>query len=417
MEGAAAGPLEGKSILVAEDEYVLARDLAGELTRRGALVVGPVANLAEARVLARHEKLDGAVIDIRLHDGLAFPFADELKGRNIPFVFATGLAPSLIPQEYRAVGLFQKPYDPSLVVNGLSSAPVRPPDIQFREYSSREMALWKERVNRAEAVFQELSASPDHGRDRTADSELLFDHMRSAIAAMRAEPGNLRLTVHHWSTRNQLLRGLAEKDFAVLAPFLVPCEREVGDTIGTEPGGPYVYFPETAIAAVFNHWRNNIDLGPVGFDGALGLAAVFGVSPFRFLVTQAGSFLRISGAELSLELRENQALRRYFTAYEIRRQAEIAEIARVNALRTVEQRVARYLLAYRARSANDQLWVTHAMLSEMLGVRRPGITDALHLIESSGAIRSTRGLVTIRNPALLLRHAGEPGVDDPASLT
>jgi CRP-like cAMP-binding protein len=87
--------------------------------------------------------------------------------------------------------------------------------------------------------------------------------------------------------------------------------------------------------------------------------------------------------------------------YEVRRQAEIAEIARANALCTVEERLARYLLAYGERSPADELNLTHGMLSRMLGVRRAGVTDALHLLEGKGAIRNTRRVVTIRDREML----------------
>ena len=132
----------------------------------------------------------------------------------------------------------------------------------------------------------------------------------------------------------------------------------------------------------------------------------FGSSPFRFVASQGGSFLRLPTAVLSQALQKSEPLRMRMMAYEVRRQAEIAEIARVNALCTVEQRVARYLLAYRERSAGDELKLTHATLSIMLGVRRPGVTEALHILEGKGAIRSTRGLVTIRDEALLRRLSG-----------
>lgn len=118
---AAAEHLAGLSILVVEDEYLLAHDLAKELGRCGATVVGPVATLAEGEALACSAKLDGAVLDVGLGNELSFGIADHLATRRIPFVFATGYAKMVIPRRYRTVSLVDKPFDPAEVVRALSA--------------------------------------------------------------------------------------------------------------------------------------------------------------------------------------------------------------------------------------------------------------------------------------------------------
>jgi two-component SAPR family response regulator len=78
----------------------------------GCEVVGPVARLDAALELARTERLDGAILDVELQDGRAFPLADLLLGRGIPFAFATGFAENhSFSHPYDSQQRLQKPYD------------------------------------------------------------------------------------------------------------------------------------------------------------------------------------------------------------------------------------------------------------------------------------------------------------------
>lgn len=98
-------------VLIVEDEYFLADDLAEALRARGAQVVGPIADLAEALSQVRRDGFDFAVIDINLRDEKAFPIADELTRQGIPFGFATGYDLDVIPERYRKLRRWEKPYD------------------------------------------------------------------------------------------------------------------------------------------------------------------------------------------------------------------------------------------------------------------------------------------------------------------
>ena len=102
--------LRGRRVLVVEDDCLLALDLLEELRRCGAVVVGPVGTVAEA--LGLLESGAGphlAILDIKLRDGLAYPVADALRARGVPFLFASGIDPAAIPAAYAGVALAQKP--------------------------------------------------------------------------------------------------------------------------------------------------------------------------------------------------------------------------------------------------------------------------------------------------------------------
>jgi CRP-like cAMP-binding protein len=74
---------------------------------------------------------------------------------------------------------------------------------------------------------------------------------------------------------------------------------------------------------------------------------------------------------------------------------QIAHTALANAQGKIEERLARWLLMAHDRFDTDDLPITHEFLSVMLGVRRAGVTLALHRLDSVGLISTARGCVTV----------------------
>ncbi|MEA1834361.1 response regulator [Methylobacterium durans] len=105
----ASGDLAHCRVLVVEDEYFLADDVARTLSAHGAEVVGPVGTLSEAEELARSRPLDAALLDINLKGEFSYRVADILRDRNVSVVFTTGYGPSFIPPPYAHVPVWQKP--------------------------------------------------------------------------------------------------------------------------------------------------------------------------------------------------------------------------------------------------------------------------------------------------------------------
>jgi DNA-binding NtrC family response regulator len=103
-------------ILVVEDEYYLADEMATELGDAGAVVLGPVGTVEDAlRLIEEESSVDAAVLDISLRGEKVFPVADRLAERSIRFVFVTGYDKLAIPNLYRHVVRCEKPVDVSKV--------------------------------------------------------------------------------------------------------------------------------------------------------------------------------------------------------------------------------------------------------------------------------------------------------------
>jgi len=112
--------LKGCRVLLIEDEYYIADDLGQRLSAHGAVLLGPAPTLEKALALVQEaERIDGAVIDLNLRGEAAFPVADALAARNVPFVFATGYAASVIPARYEHVPRWEKPYHLEELVQAL----------------------------------------------------------------------------------------------------------------------------------------------------------------------------------------------------------------------------------------------------------------------------------------------------------
>lgn len=108
--------LTNARILIVEDEYYLADDLARALELHGAEVVGPVGSLNEADALVGEGNFDCAILDINLRGEMAFPVADRLESKGIPFLVASGYNSAAIPDRFLAVPRVEKPFNPREVI-------------------------------------------------------------------------------------------------------------------------------------------------------------------------------------------------------------------------------------------------------------------------------------------------------------
>ena len=97
-------------VLVMEDNWLIADEIADVLRDAGVSVVGPIPDVAHGIALARTAEIDGAVLDIQLLDGHCFSTATILRLRNIPFVFLSAhQGDGLIPEVFRSARRLQKP--------------------------------------------------------------------------------------------------------------------------------------------------------------------------------------------------------------------------------------------------------------------------------------------------------------------
>ena len=201
-------------------------------------------------------------------------------------------------------------------------------------------------------------------------------------------------------SRNRLLAVLSHADRDLLTPAL--------ETIGLDarqileaPRDPiaYVYFVESGLVSVVGTTEpdHRIEVGMVGYEGMTGLGIVLGDdrSANETVVQSAGSAMRLS----TKSLRELMGASRSLTATLLRYvnvfMVQGSQTALANGRGRLDERLARWLLMWHDRVLADELIITHEFLAVLLGVRRQGVTVALHELEGKGLIRSTRSHVRV----------------------
>lgn len=107
----------GRSVLIVEDEYLIADSLALAFEDAGAEVIGPAPTIAQALALIEGKsKLDLAVLDANLGGERVWPVAEALAKRAVPFLLVTGFDALSVPPQFKTAVRLEKPVNPDEVV-------------------------------------------------------------------------------------------------------------------------------------------------------------------------------------------------------------------------------------------------------------------------------------------------------------
>jgi CRP-like cAMP-binding protein len=200
---------------------------------------------------------------------------------------------------------------------------------------------------------------------------------------------------------NRLLARLSPDEVGLLGPHLEAVDLPVRQQLENRNKPiEHVYFVEHGFASVVaNGTGRSIEVGLIGREGMTGLAVVLGTdrTPHDTFIQAAGDGQRISAAKLRSAMEQSPTLHRSFLRYGHAFVIQTAQTALANGRSKIEERLARWLLMAHDRLDGDEVPLTHEFLSVMLGVRRPGVTVALDLLEKQGLIRAKRGAVAILN--------------------
>jgi CRP-like cAMP-binding protein len=213
-------------------------------------------------------------------------------------------------------------------------------------------------------------------------------------------------------SRNRLLSALPPAEWDVLRPHLRAEQLEVMQVLG-EVGEPLrsVYFPETSIISVVRRMRDGtiVEAGTVGREGMAGVLVLADepTLPATLLGEVPGRMLSIELAMLRELLPQLPTLVELQRRYLMTVLDQVGQTAACNTQHTVQQRCARWLLMTHDQVGSDELLLTHEVLSQMLAVRRAGVTEAAGALQQAGLISYRRGRITVLDRAGLEAAACE----------
>jgi CRP-like cAMP-binding protein len=216
--------------------------------------------------------------------------------------------------------------------------------------------------------------------------------------------------INQSEVKNRLLRLLPKDAFDFLSPYLEPVDLPVEEFLvrSREPI-EHVCFIESGLASMVAESTDDksIEILHIGFEGVAGYPVVLGVdrTPNKTFMEVSGKGIQIATAHF-LPVLEDQAARQLLLRYVHTCELQLAHSALAAGQYNMHQRLARWLLMCDDRIDGHDLPLTHEFQSLMLGVRRSGVTDELHILEGLHAIKATRGNIHILNRDILIEIAG-----------
>jgi len=214
------------------------------------------------------------------------------------------------------------------------------------------------------------------------------------------------------SMPNRLLASLNPDDLSAVRPWLeeisLPQKLEL-----SLPGDEtvYCYFPTDGIGStvIVSPEGHQTEIGVFGREGMSPASAVLGATsnPYRVVMQVDGRGYRILRTKLAELMRERPHLHSLLQRWAQVFGAQAATTALSNAVHSVDERLARWVLMCHDRLGGDEMSLTHEFLSIMLAVRRPSVTTALHVLEGNKLIYARRANITVRDRQALEAFAAD----------
>src|SRR5690349_15269072 len=203
---------------------------------------------------------------------------------------------------------------------------------------------------------------------------------------------------------NNLLRRLSSADYALIAPYIV-VEEAAANSLLYNPGDDVqvVHFPCGPSLATFlvpNEDGRDVETILVGREGAVGGIVSEGFLPAytRICVKFGGPFARVHVAKLEAAKLRSASLRNIFARYADCMLAQIFQSTACNAIHSIEQRTAKWILAAMERTGDENsVPLTHEQLATLLGVGRSYASRVLQSFKAEGVLDTRRGSILVRS--------------------
>lgn len=213
-------------------------------------------------------------------------------------------------------------------------------------------------------------------------------------------------------TGNLILDQLGDEELSRLEPGMNRYALTDMETLfGPDEPSSWAYFPSSGVISFLRGFRDGaqIEVGVVGREGMAGLHGFLGtgLEPMRAVVQHRGVAYRVERGLLENEFRRVGELHRLLLHFTYMLLSQISLTAACNQLHTVDQRLARWLLAMSDRAGTAELELSHEFLAHMLGTTRARVTEGIGRFRNRNGVRNGRGRIVIENRAVLEQAACE----------
>lgn len=206
------------------------------------------------------------------------------------------------------------------------------------------------------------------------------------------------------ATSNRILNALSRSEFEHLSPHLERVRLSGGEIL-YRPEEPitHIYFPDRGTVSLVSAFEGGgmVEVGMVGNEGMFGVCVFLGsmTTPLLAQVQLPGEGFRMRADVLKREFARGGTLQDLLLRYTQAFITQVTQVAACNRAHTLEERLAKWLLMCQDRAHSQNLELTHEFISEMLGIRRAGVTEAAYRFREAGLIHYRRGRVTILDRA------------------
>jgi hypothetical protein len=207
---------------------------------------------------------------------------------------------------------------------------------------------------------------------------------------------------------NNLLRRLNRADFALIEPHLTFRSATAGEVL-YNPGDEVdvVHFPCGPALVSFlvaSEDGRDVEASLVGREGAVGGIVSQGFVPAytRMIVKYGGPVVRLPVARLEAAKLKSPSLRNVFARYADCMLAQIFQSTACNAIHSIEQRTAKWIISALERTDSDTFApLTHEQLATLLGVGRSYVSRVLQTLKAEGILQTCRSAIVVRDRAAL----------------
>ena len=211
--------------------------------------------------------------------------------------------------------------------------------------------------------------------------------------------------------QNNLLRALRPADYELLKPHLTQWTGAANHLL-YNPGDnvEVIYFPCGPSLASFlvpSEEGRDVETVLIGREGAVGGIVSLGHLPAytRVIVQFGGPFLRLKVSALEAAKHSSPTLRNFFARYADCLLAQILQSTACNAIHSIEQRTAKWIVAAMDRTGDHEVPLTQEQLAAMLGVGRSYTSRVIQTFKAEGILETRRGAMLVRNLSALNSRA------------